>query len=112
MKKLFFKNKQTDVTVVQESMPSLALCLIMDLLGYASFAIPILGELLDIVWAPVSAIIFWRIFGFRKGFAGGMFSFFEELMPGLDFIPTFTINWFLVYFRRNKEVLNIHSLTQ
>ncbi|MBD0333253.1 MAG: hypothetical protein ICV66_11415 [Chitinophagaceae bacterium] len=106
MKKLFLK-KTYYVPVQQRPLPSLGLCLLMDFLGYASFAIPIFGELLDFIWAPISAIIFWKIFGFRKGFFGGMFNFFEEIMPGLDFIPTFTINWMLLYFRRNKEALTI-----
>ena len=91
-------------------MPSLAACLLMDFLGYATYGIPILGEFLDILWAPISAIIFWRMFGGRRGIFGGAFNFFEELMPGLDFIPTFTITWFLQYFKRNKEVAGSQTL--
>jgi hypothetical protein len=74
---------------------SLAFCLLMDLVGYATYAVPFFGELGDIVWAPISAIIFWRTFGSWRGALGGMFNFFEEIMPGLDFIPSFTIMWFL-----------------
>ena len=65
----------------------------MDLIGYASYALPGLGELGDIVWAPVSAIIFYRMFGGWKGAFGGMFNFVEEILPGLDFIPSFTMMW-------------------
>jgi hypothetical protein len=50
------------------------------------------------------------MFGFKRGFFGGAFSFFEELMPGLDFIPTFTISWALVYFKRNKEALTVRPV--
>lgn len=89
----------------QKPLPSLLACLLFDFIGYATYALPFFGEFLDLVWAPVSAILFWNLFGFRKGFFGGVFSFIEELMPGLDFIPTFTINWLLVYFKRNKEVM-------
>lgn len=74
---------------------SLLFCIVMDLLGYATYAIPVLGELGDIFWAPVSAFIFWRTFGSWKGALGGMFNFVEEILPGLDFIPSFTIMWFL-----------------
>jgi len=65
----------------------------MDLLGCASYAVPLLGEVSDVIWAPISAIIFYRMFGGTLGTFGGMFNFMEELFPGLDFIPTFTISW-------------------
>ncbi len=32
--------------------PSLLFCILMDAIGYASFALPVLGEASDIVWAP------------------------------------------------------------
>jgi len=73
--------------------PSLLFCIVMDLIGYASFAIPLFGEVLDLAWAPISAMIFYRTFGGWKGAFGGMFNFVEEILPGLDFIPTFTITW-------------------
>jgi len=74
--------------------PSLAICLLMDLIGYMSYAIPGLGEFADIIWAPISAFIFFRLFGGWKGAFGGLFNFIEELMPGLDFIPSFTLMYF------------------
>ncbi len=52
----------------------------MDLIGYASYALPGLGELGDIIWAPISAIIFYRMFGGWKGAFGGMFNFVEEIL--------------------------------
>jgi hypothetical protein len=107
MKSLIFRKQPTVVTVQQRPMPSLLACLLFDFIGYASYTVPFFGEFLDVLWAPVSAIIFWKLFGFKKGFFGGVFSFLEELTPGLDFIPTFTINWVLLYFKRNKEVLSI-----
>ncbi len=100
-----FKKRST--VAEQSPMPSLIMCLLMDFIGSAVILIPILGE---IIWAPVSAIIFWKMFGFRKGFFGGVFSLIEELIPGLDFIPTFTINWVLLYFKRNKEALTLRSI--
>lgn len=72
---------------------SLLFCLLMDAIGYATYAIPFLGEFGDIIWAPVSAFIFFKTFGGWKGAFGGAFNFVEELLPGFDFIPTFTIMW-------------------
>lgn len=85
-----------------QALPSLATCIMMDLLGFISYGIPVLGELLDVVWAPVSALIFMKLFGFRKGFLGGLFNFVEEALPGLDFIPTFTITWFIYAFKKKQ----------
>jgi len=75
--------------------PSLIFCVIMDLIGYASYTVPILGEFADLVWAPVSGAIFFATFGGWKGAMGGVFNFLEELLPGTDFIPSFTLMWLM-----------------
>jgi hypothetical protein len=72
----------------------------MDLIGCATYAVPFFGEFADIVWAPISGIIFFLTFGGWKGALGGIGNFIEELLPGTDFIPSFTIMWFLQHFRR------------
>lgn len=71
----------------------LIFCIAMDAIGYASYALPFLGEFSDIIWAPLSAIIFYKTFGGWKGALGGLFGFAEEILPGTDFIPSFTIMW-------------------
>jgi hypothetical protein len=75
--------------------PSLIFCILMDLVGYATYAIPFLGEIGDIIWAPISSIIFMSTFGGWKGALGGIGNFIEEILPGTDFIPSFTIMWFI-----------------
>lgn len=84
--------------------PSLLVCIVMDLVGYLSYSIPVLAEFTDILWAPVSGIIFFKLFGGWKGAFGGLFNFIEELMPGLDFIPSFTIMWLYKYFQKPKNL--------
>lgn len=84
--------------------PSLLACVLMDVLGYATYTIPLIGELADIVWAPISALIFFRMFGGWKGAFGGLFNFVEELLPGFDFIPTFTLTWLWQYFTSPGKV--------
>jgi len=74
----------------------------MDLIGYATYAIPFLGEFADIIWAPVSAIIFFVSFGGWKGALGGIGNFIEEILPGTDFIPSFTLMWFLQHYRKKN----------
>ncbi|TMI61411.1 MAG: hypothetical protein E6H07_19430 [Bacteroidetes bacterium] len=82
--------------------PSLVFCILMDIIGYATYTVPFLGEIGDIVWAPVSAIIFYASFGGWKGAIGGIGNFIEELLPGTDFIPSFTIMWFLQQNQKKK----------
>jgi hypothetical protein len=98
---------------MKKHQPSLIFCIAMDLVGYASYAVPFLGEFADIIWAPISAIIFFRTFGGWKGAFGGIFNFAEEILPGLDFIPTFTISWMWQYFtQRSKSQHNIPAFEQ
>ena len=82
--------------------PSLLFCILMDIIGYATYSIPVLGEVGDALWAPVSAIIFYISFGGWKGGLGAMFNFVEEILPGTDFIPSFTIMWLVQRAARKK----------
>src|SRR6476620_9870959 len=109
LKRLLFLKNTRYYPVQQRPLPSLVKCLVMDFIGSAVILLPVVGE---IVWAPVSAFIFWRMFGFRKGFLGGVFSFIEELIPGIDFIPTFTIMWFIQYARRKREQFSLKPVVK
>lgn len=82
---------------MNKKQPSLIFCILMDLAGYATYAIPGIGEFGDILWAPLSAIIFYKTFGGTKGMFGGIFNFIEEAFPFTDFIPSFSIMWLLMY---------------
>jgi hypothetical protein len=88
---------------MNKQQPALLLCIVMDLIGYASFALPGLGEFSDVVWAPISAYIFYKTFGGWKGAFGGVFNFAEEILPFTDFIPTFTIMWVWQYFTKKQD---------
>ncbi len=86
--------------------PSLTLCIILDIIGCGFFIVPGIGQIFDMVWAPVSSIIFLFLFG-RKAAFGAVFSFVEEMIPGVDIIPTFTIAWVVRYLagRSKKPVI-------
>lgn len=86
-----------------KKLPSIWFCLAMDAIGMLSFSIPFLGEFSDVVWAPLSAIIFYMTFGGRKGAIGAMLNFAEEALPFLDFIPTFTIAWVMAKWSAKKD---------
>ena len=89
---------------MKNQQPSLVFCLLMDLVGYATFAVPFLGEFADIIWAPMSAFIFYKTFGGWKGAFGGILNFAEEILPFTDFIPSFTIMWAMRYFTRSEAL--------
>lgn len=84
-------------------LPNIAVCIIMDLVGMASYLFPAIAEFSDIVWAPVSAFIFNKLFGGRLGLIGGVLNFAEEILPFTDIIPSFTIAWFI----RKHEMANV-----
>ncbi|MGG9964303.1 hypothetical protein [Ferruginibacter sp. SUN106] len=75
--------------------PHIAICIIMDVIGMATYAVPGLGEFGDIIWAPLSGYIFFKLFGGRFGVIGGVLNFLEEVIPYTDIIPSFTIAWFI-----------------
>ena len=84
------------------SLPSLKTCITLDVIGCLSYIVPPFGP----IWAFTSGIIFYFMFGKKFGVFGGMFSFIEELIPGVDLIPTFTI----AYFMRKNEIAKQNSL--
>ena len=86
--------------------PSLVFCILMDLIGFATYSVPVLGELGDLLWAPISSLVFFATFGSWKGMLGGIFNFVEELLPGTDFIPSFTLMWFLQYSQKRKPAIS------
>ena len=73
--------------------------LIIDAVGIltSSWVLPVIGDFADIIWAPLTA---WLMTRFYKGNAGkiaGVATFIEEIIPGLDVIPSFTLMWFYTY---------------
>ncbi|MBQ0769698.1 MAG: hypothetical protein KBT58_10425 [Bizionia sp.] len=75
----------------------LAVGLLFDAVGYLSFIIPGFGELTDIIWAPISAWLMTKMYSGKKGKVGAIVSFVEELLPGFDIIPSFTLMWIYTY---------------
>jgi hypothetical protein len=74
--------------------------LVIDLIGMASYLLPGLGETIDIVWAPISASLLYYLYGSWVISIGNLV---EEIVPGLDFIPTALIAWYIAYGRRRRE---------
>lgn len=77
--------------------------ILFDLLGMASYIIPGLGETIDIGWAPIAGFLMTRMYPGKTGIAAGVIATVEELLPGADFIPTFTITWLYVYLIKKED---------
>ena len=73
--------------------------IVFDLIGMISYVLPVA----DVVWAPVSAYLVTKLYKGNVGKVGGVISFLEEAIPGLDFFPTFTLVWLYVYKWKKKE---------
>ena len=69
----------------------LFLCICIDILGSANEAIPLVGELVDVIYAPVAALLLRRLFsGSNIVF---LLEFAEEILPLTDVLPLATICW-------------------
>jgi hypothetical protein len=82
------KNKQTSNKYLL-----LFLSLLFDALGMLTFTLPIIGESFDVIWAPISGFLIYKMYGGTIGKVSGMISFLEEILPFTDVIPTFTLTW-------------------
>lgn len=69
----------------------LALCLLLDSVGLISFSIPLIGEFSDVLWAPIAAIISYKMFGAKRGKFTALTTFTEEIFPLTDIVPSFTL---------------------
>ncbi len=76
---------------------NLLLGLLFDGIGMLSFAIPFIGDFADVIWAPLAGWLMTRMYKGKVGQAAGIFAFIEEVIPGLDVIPTFTLMWIYTY---------------
>jgi len=74
----------------------LALGVLFDAIGMITF--------IDILWAPASAYLMTKMYAGRKGRIGGILSFIEEILPGFDFIPSFTIMWLYTYVFKKEDL--------
>lgn len=77
--------------------------LLFDGIGMLSYAVPWFGEYSDIIWAPISAIILYKMYPGTEGKIGSLVTFVEELVPFIDVIPTFTLTWIYKFVIKNEK---------
>lgn len=74
-----------------------------DLIGMASYFIPVVGPFLDLLWAPFAASQMTKMYPGTRGKVAAVIVFLEELSPGLDVIPTFTLTWLYVFVLKGEK---------
>ena len=70
----------------------LAISLLIDALGSASYLIPVVGEVLDVAWAPLQTILIMALYDTVSPNLKYV-SFMEEILPLTDVVPSATIGW-------------------
>ena len=83
----------------------LFLGILFDAIGYLSYLFPGVGEFMDIVWAPLSGWLMTRMYRGKAGKVAGVVTFIEEALPGVDFIPSFTLMWLYTFVFNKKETI-------
>lgn len=73
--------------------------LLFDALGYVSYIFPPF----DFIWAPLSAYLMSKMYAGTKGKIAAAFSFVEEALPLVDFIPSFSVMWFYSFYISKAE---------
>ncbi|CAK8991744.1 Uncharacterized protein SCF082_LOCUS2786 [Durusdinium trenchii] len=65
-------------------------CIIIDLIGMASYLIFLIGEVGDLMWAPIAGFLLQYFFGSLLVSSLGAL---EEFLPFTDILPTATLAW-------------------
>jgi len=81
----------------------LAVCVILDLAGIASYFFPLSGELGDAAFALLYGFTINLFFDWP---ALAVFGFWEELLPLTDVVPTATLAWTLVALGARRRFFN------
>jgi hypothetical protein len=83
----------------------LILSLFIDLIGSASYLLPVVGEGLDLAWAPTQTILIMAMYDSTSPNLKYV-SFLEEILPFTDIVPSATIGWACEFV---PGLLNNHS---
>ena len=74
----------------------LLLSLAIDSIGSASYMLPVVGEVLDVVYAPIQTVTIMAMYDYVSWWLQYL-SFMEEILFWTDVVPSATIGWFLEY---------------
>eukprot|EP01031_Cornospumella_fuschlensis_P024933 gene24933-30123_t len=78
--------------IPREAWFKLFLCIMIDAVSDSSFVLPGIGELEDVVWAPLAALALRSLF---QSDTVAYAEFVKEILPFTDIVPFATTMWFL-----------------
>ncbi|MCM4160332.1 hypothetical protein FHG64_18865 [Antarcticibacterium flavum] len=81
--------------------------LVYDAIGMATYAVPVVGPFLDLLWAPYAARVMTEMYPGKKGKLASVIVFIEEILPGTDIIPTFTLMWLYTFVWKKEPAKEI-----
>lgn len=85
-------------------------CLIIDSIGTISVAVPLLGEISDVIWAPIAATALRSIYGGSNVVFA--LEFLEEILPFTDVIPLATLCWVIESFYADSDLAKLLRIGQ
>jgi hypothetical protein len=78
--------------------------IVFDAIGMTSMAIPVVGPVLDILWAPFAAKKMSEMYKGKEGKIASVIVFIEEILPITDVIPTFTLMWLYTFVWKDQKM--------
>mmetsp|Transcript_6314 Transcript_6314/g.17624 ORF Transcript_6314/g.17624 Transcript_6314/m.17624 type:complete len:554 (-) Transcript_6314:30-1691(-) len=89
--------RPSPVSLAKQVLPTsmwgkLAVSLFIDLVGSSSYLLPVVGEGLDIAWAPIQTVLIMAMYNTVTPNLKYV-SFIEEILPFTDIVPTATIGF-------------------
>jgi hypothetical protein len=95
-------NKEISQKFEDKKQKDLIASLAIDALGMATYIIPALGEVGDVVIAPIISALIYAV---HRTTFGAIAGFLEEIIPFTDIIPTATIIWVYRYLFKKENTL-------
>ena len=77
--------------------------IVFDAIGMITMAIPVVGPVLDILWAPYAAKKMSEMYRGKEGKIASIIVFIEEILPMTDLIPTFTLMWLYTFVWKSQK---------
>lgn len=101
--------KAGEVARPEPDFGKLLICLLIDLVGTSSEALPILGEFTDVFTAPAAAFLLQNLYPGSSRFVFA-FEFVEEILPFTDILPFATICWVVDTYFPKSSVADVFRL--
>lgn len=104
-------DREVEQKYEQQKITHLIISILIDVLGMATYLLPLVGEFVDIFYAPIAGIIIFLMYkrDMKVGVIGALFGTAEELFIA-DLIPTATLLWLYTYKLNKKKTYNTFVL--